>query len=214
MTQPPERYRQAIDFAVEGDIRFLAHRDMVRLFARAVVRGRLAICHSQGFNPHARISIPLPRPVGVASDAERVVLELAERIGEQETLRRLQPQVPKGIVLIRARALAPGERCVPVRVTHRVNLPVENPSAIEDRAAALLAAGRLPIQRTDPKSGRARQVDVRPCLERLTVDSDGVELTLSVTGGVLARPAEIAELLGLEAKQINHRTRRLEVEWQ
>lgn len=101
-----------------------------------------------------------------------------------------------------------------MRVTYRVNFPVENPSAIEDRAAALLAAGRLPIQRTDPKSGRARQVDVRPCLERLTVDSDGVELTLSVTGGVLARPAEIVELLGLEAEQINHRTRRLEVEWQ
>lgn len=214
MTQPQERYRQAIDFAVEGDTRFLAHRDMVRLFARAAVRGRVVIRHSEGFNPHPRIWIPLPRPVGIASDAERVVLELAEPIGDQELLHRLQPQVPKGITLIRVRTLAAGERCVPVSVTYRVSLPVPNPSATSDRAAALLSAEALSIPRTDPKTGRAREVDLRPCLKRLAVDDGGVEVQLWIRGGVLARPAEIVELLGVGAQQINHRTRRLEVEWQ
>ena len=90
MTQPQERYRLAIDFAVDGDIRFLAHRDMVRLLARAAVRGGLSLCYSEGFNPHPRVSLPLPRPVGVSSDAERVLLEQSEPIGPDETLRRLQ----------------------------------------------------------------------------------------------------------------------------
>ncbi|HUU85336.1 MAG TPA: TIGR03936 family radical SAM-associated protein [Phycisphaerae bacterium] len=214
MIRPPEQHRQAIDFSVEGDVRFLAHLDTVRLFARAAVRGRVAVRYSEGFNPHPRMSIPLPRPVGIASNAERLVLELAEPLAEEEALRRLQAQVPQGITLIRARRLAPGERCVPVSVTYRVNLPVQDPSAIEDRAAALLGAVTLPVQRTNPKSGRAKEVDLRPCLKRVAVDDGGVEMELSVTGGTLARPAEVMALLGLEAEPVNHRTRRLEIEWQ
>ncbi len=214
MTQPQERYRQAIDFAVDGDIRFLAHRDMVRLFARAAVRGGLSLCYSEGFNPHPRVSLPLPRPVGVSSDAERVLLEQSEPIGPDETLRRLKAQVPEGITLTRVLPLAPGERCVPVSVVYRINLPVPDPSAIQDRAAALLGSASISVRRTDHKTGRAKDVDIRPCLARLTVDDGGVEMELSVTNGIMARPAEVVDLLGLEAEQVNARTRRLEVEWQ
>ena len=214
MTQPSERYRQAIDFAVSGDIRFLAHRDMVRLFARAAVRGGLAIRYSEGFNPHPRISIPLPRPVGIASDAERVLLEQSEPMAEDETLRRLHAQVPQGISLTRVQPLASGQRCVPLTVTYRVNLPVRDPPAIRDLAAALLVSPSLAVQRTDPKTGRAKDVDLRPCLSRLSADDGGIEMVLSVTGGILARPFEVVALLGIEADGVNHRARRLEVEWQ
>ena len=99
VTQRQARYRLRIDFSVDGDIRFLGHRDMLRLFARAVVRsafGGLAVRYTQGFNPHPRLSIPLPRPVGIASDAECLVLELTEPADEQTAWRVCRPRSREG----------------------------------------------------------------------------------------------------------------------
>jgi radical SAM-linked protein len=206
-------YRQAIDFAVDGDIRFLGHRDMLRLFSRAVVRAGLAIRYSAGFNPHPRLSLPLPRPVGVASDAERLLLELTEPVDPADTLLRLQEQLPAGIRLERARSLEPGNRCLPTKVKYRVEIPVPDRVAAEGRAAALLGPSPIPFKRTDPRTGKVKDVDLGPFIETLNVGDDLMEMSLRIVAGTTARPAEVVAVLGLPADQINHRVRRLEVEW-
>ena len=213
VAQPRAVYRLAIDFAVDGDIRFLAHRDMLRLFARAAVRAGLAVRYSQGFNPHVRMSLPLPRPVAVASDAELLVIELTDPVDPDQTRQRLQEQLPDGIRLTRARILDRGQRCLAAKVRYRVEIPVPNRQAVEDRAAALLGPAPIPFRRTDPKTGRIKEVDLRPFIERLDLDDDAIEMELHIVGGTTARPAELVALLGLDAHQINHRVRRLEVEW-
>ena len=71
--------RWVFTFSVTGDLRFISHRDTLRLLQRAVARADLPVRFSEGYNPHPRIAIPLPRPVGVASDDEAVVIEF-ERI--------------------------------------------------------------------------------------------------------------------------------------
>jgi hypothetical protein len=50
---------------------------MLRVFQRACVRAGLKIQYSQGFNPRPKISLPLPRPVGVASDDELLCLRVS-----------------------------------------------------------------------------------------------------------------------------------------
>ena len=62
---------------------------MMRLFRRAVVRAGLPVSYSQGFNPHARISAPLPRPVGMASQAELVMVWMTEPVELDAALERL-----------------------------------------------------------------------------------------------------------------------------
>lgn len=214
VTQPQTVYRQAIDFAVGGDLRFLGHRDMLRLFARAAVRAGLAIRYSQGFNPHPRLSLPLPRSVGVSSEAERLLLELIGPVEPQDTLRRLQEQLPGGIRLVRAWALEPGHGTLPARVKYRVEIVVPDRAVAEERAAVLLGPSPIPFKRTDPRTGQVKDVDLRPFLETLVVADDRIDMELRIVEGRTARPAEVVALLGLPADQIDHRVRRLEVEWQ
>ena len=64
----------AIRFKVEGTLRFLSHAETVRLLERACVRAGLRLRYSEGFNPHPKLSLPLPRPVGVESDEELLCL--------------------------------------------------------------------------------------------------------------------------------------------
>ena len=67
------RCRCALEYTIGGDLRFISHRDTLRLFQRAVARAALPVRFTEGFNPHPRMMIPLPRPVGVASQAETLV---------------------------------------------------------------------------------------------------------------------------------------------
>lgn len=65
-----------IKFKVGGALRFLSHAETLRLFQRACVRAGINIRYSQGFNPRPRLSLPLPRPVGVESGDELLCLRL------------------------------------------------------------------------------------------------------------------------------------------
>ncbi len=55
------RLRAALEFALAGDLRFLAHHDELRLLTRALVRAGWPLAYSQGFNPRPRLVLPLPR---------------------------------------------------------------------------------------------------------------------------------------------------------
>ena len=211
----PVRHRLAIDFAVDGDVRFLSHRDVLRMFSRALARADLPVRYTAGFNPRPRLSIPLPRSVGVASDAERLVLELVEPVDPQTVVARLGPQLPAGFALTRAQVLDRGRRCVPVGVTYGLPLSAEDGRTVGDRAAALLdSSDPIPVLRKNRKTGRVKELDIRPFIQSIRVGPDHLVMRLRLTDGTTARPREILEALGIAADGMGHRIRRLEIEWQ
>ncbi|MCH7814813.1 MAG: DUF2344 domain-containing protein [Planctomycetes bacterium] len=205
----------AIDFAVDGDVRYLSHRDVLRMFSRALARADLPVRYTAGFNPRPRLSIPLPRSVGVASDAERLVLELTEAVDPQTVVARLGPQLPAGFALTRAQTLDCGRRCVPVGVTYGLPLSAEQCRTVGDRAVALLdPSDPIPVLRKNRKTGRVKELDIRPFIHSIRVGPDQLVMRLHLTDGMTARPREILEALGIAADGMGHRIRRLEIEWQ
>lgn len=217
--EPAERERWAFAFSVEGDVRFISHRDMMRLFERALARADLPVRFTEGFNPHPRLSIPVPRTVGVASQAETIVIEFDRPIDGDDATRRLNAQMPKDIRLTDARRLTPRERLVPELVRYRLELPpgaqTGTPaiSNLTERIAEIGRADALPIERKDAPGKKTRRIDVRPFLVELKSDGDAVEFTLRVTPEGTARPREIAQLLGFDADTITHHIRRMAVQW-
>ena len=57
-------------FAKEGDAIWISHLDLMRVFQRAFRRAGMLLRHSQGYTPHAYVSILLPMSVGVSSQCE------------------------------------------------------------------------------------------------------------------------------------------------
>jgi radical SAM-linked protein len=213
-TQPSEPRRYAVDFCVDGDIKYLSHRDMIRMFSRALARAELPVRYSEGFNPHPRVSLPLPRPVGIASDAERLVLELTGAVSPPDLERRLQGQMPRGIRIAGARETEPSERCLPRRVTYRVQPPDFEPLRFAEAIRRLLGPDVVHVERSDRTAAAPRRVDIRPFIDDVTMEDDGIVMTILVTGKGSARPAEVCRALGLQGDAINQWIRRIEVEWQ
>ncbi len=200
-------------YSIDGDLRFISHHDTLRLFRRALARADLPVRYSEGFNPHPRIMIPLPRPVGVASCAEVIVVETEHPIEPEDALQRLDRQTPEGIAMLSSRRLALAEHLQPIQVRYQFDAPDVSTVNLSARVRNLLDSRTAIVQRLGPKNPKGRPFDVRPFIEDLRVTEDGVGFTLRVSQDGTAKPAEVAGLLGYDSATINHRIRRLEVLW-
>jgi radical SAM-linked protein len=96
-------------FRIGGRLRYLSHAETMRMFERALVRAGIEPVYSKGFNPHPRMSLPLPRPVGVAAEDDvfcvrvRGGSEVSDSAGFKS---RLQGQLPEGCEVDSVKAVA------------------------------------------------------------------------------------------------------------
>ncbi|MCB9867805.1 MAG: DUF2344 domain-containing protein [Phycisphaerales bacterium] len=207
------RHRYAVDFAVDGDIRFIAHNDMVRLFARACVRAEIPVSYSAGFNPRVRLSLPCPRPVGQASDVERVLIDFRETIETDAVVARLQAQMPAGITIQRATALARSDSSPPEWMLYRIHPVPADAEALERRAALLLDSDVVEITRVRHRDQKSRVVNIRPYIDTIRVAGRELFVAMFITHSGSATPSEVCRALGMEADAINHLVRRVEIRW-
>ena len=71
-----DQRRLRLRFAKSGKIRFTSHRDVARLWERALRRSRLPVAYSQGFVPHPLVSFGLALPTGCESMGEYLDVRL------------------------------------------------------------------------------------------------------------------------------------------
>lgn len=91
-----------IQFSKTGRAAYLSHLDTMRTLQRAFARAKIPAKHTEGFNPHAYISIALPLSLGYTSECEYVDFVLLELLSEEEILSRLNAALPDGFKALRA----------------------------------------------------------------------------------------------------------------
>jgi radical SAM-linked protein len=220
------RYKVAIRFAIDGDLRFISHHDMMRLFERALSRAQLPVRFSEGFNPRPRLSLPLPRAVGVASEADVLVVELEEPTGppaamcgdgeplEPDVFRdRLAGQMPSGLTLMDAWFLDARRTLQAERVVYEVGLPSDCISAVADALERLLASPDWFVERRRAEGGPARRIDLRAHLLEARLERAVLRWTVHAGNDGSIRPAELLAAVGLSPSAIHHRVRRISVQW-
>jgi radical SAM-linked protein len=193
---------------MEGDLRFISHHDTLRLLERALARTGLPVRFSEGFNPRPRISLALPRPVGVASSDELLVVEFSEPVDEAVLHAGLVRQLPDGICLRSVERLADHDHRRPREA--RYVLPLE-PALLEStarRVVDFLGQTTWMIRRTAFGGGRPRAIDLRAFVREMSVDDARLTWTQSISQDGTARITEVLEAVGLEPQVHLSRVRR------
>ena len=90
-------YKVNFVFAKKGQMRYISHLDLMRLFTRAFRRADLPIKMTEGFSPHPKLSIKRALKLGVESENEEASIVLKEEVGPEDFKMRLQKQLPEGI---------------------------------------------------------------------------------------------------------------------
>ncbi len=124
--EPITKTRLRIRFTKCGDLRWISHRDLARVWERLLRRAGLQLAFSQGFHPKPKISFPSALALGIEALDEVVELEVlgvVELLSIGDVLRR---EMPAGMELLELRALetALGKAKVlgaTYRIEHRCN---------------------------------------------------------------------------------------------
>ena len=152
--QAPPVQRLRVRYAKRGRLRFTSHRDFSRAFERALVRARIPMAYSSGFNPHPRISYAGASPTGAASEAEYLEIGLAETVDPDRLADDLDQALPDGLDVLEVVAAAPGslaDRLEASRWQIDVSLPVD---AVAPAVTAFLAAPSVSVERMTKKGLR------------------------------------------------------------
>ena len=189
-------------------MRFTGHLDLMRAWERLLRRAHIPVAYSQGFNPRPRLNLAAALPLGYTSESEMIDAWLDEPLRPDELLNRLKAAAPPGLIVHAAREVelkAKSPQSQLLSAEYRVLLP---PSAdLAARVESLLAANTLPRER------RGKSYDLRPLVEALELNDEGLWMRLSALPSATGRPDEVLLALGLDPLALRiHRTKLLSQE--
>lgn len=205
-------------FVKLGRVRWTSHRDVARMWERALRRAGLPVAYTGGFSPRPQLSFGLALPTGCESSAEYLDVAFSAEVEVEPLPRLLDPFLPAGVEVAAAAALEAGAPSLQEEVTSctwEIEVPEVDEAALGAAVDRALAAPSLPVRRE--RKGRQQVDDLRPALLGLCVLAPEAGLDSSTPAGVAAgsatgsrlgaelstrprgvRPSELAEVLGLE----------------
>jgi radical SAM-linked protein len=153
--QAPPVQRLRVRYAKRGRLRFTSHRDFSRAFERALVRARIPMAYSSGFNPHPRISYAGASPTGAASEAEYLEIGLAETVDPDRLAEDLDRALPDGLDVIEVVEAVPGSLADRLEVSRwRIDLPLP-PDDVVPAVHAFLGRSSVTVERMTKKGLRS-----------------------------------------------------------
>src|SRR4051812_25841059 len=190
-------------FTKVGKVRFVGHRDVARLFERALRKSGVDISYTEGFSPRPKIAFGLALSTGHESLAEYLDIALPEDrdVDVTDLPGRLSPALPPGIDVVAAARVQAGDASLPeagTSCTWRIEIvDIDVPTA--DRlVASTIDAPELVLTRI--RKGKEVTDDLRPAVLSLAVDgpTDGggvALLTELATQPRGVRPNELLQVI-------------------
>ena len=206
----------------------LSHAETFRVFQRACARADIPVRYSEGFNPHPRLSLPLPRPVGVESEDELLVARLSEdpaarpagdrADSEASMMRALAEQLPEGIDVLAVTLAASNASFQPRSAEYVLPLRIDSDPGLADRLGEeikkVMASEHCMVERTSGEEKPSRRIDVRPFLRSIRRENGNL-IVQHLTGDAGSiRVEEILQLLGLRTEDLAGPVRRVNVVWE
>lgn len=218
--------RVRLRFRKEGDLRFLSHHDLMRLFERLLRRADLPFKSSEGFHPKPLMRFPSALSLGIVGHEEVIEIDLIGALDAGAVARALAALVPEGITILGAKALPPRTKGQPLFVEYVLPLSPAHLQDLEPRIDVLLMQSEIWIERgrqrdfgrpadealgeerldapltvsagKSPPGVEVKRLDLRPYLKQLRQTPTGLEMQFHVTQSGTARPEEVLRQLGLE----------------
>ena len=194
----------------------------MRTITRAVVRSGIEMVYSQGFNPHPRFSLPLPRNVGLASDDELfcVRIEPCPACNDNAAYAELIAlQLPTGFEMVDVELHQKNAAYQPIEVEYIVKVDAMSEKTwsfvdVQKLNERICSGEKILIERTVNAQGDVKIVDIAVFLKEFDVVGGDVKVACKVLPTGTIRPDEILKLLNIDSSQISSSIVRKKVKWE
>ena len=191
----PKKVR--IKFTKSNDLIYISHLDLVRTLTRAIIRARIPVKYTEGFNPIPKLVFATPLSVGCASECEYLDIKIDREMSLEMIKESLSHELPSGMTV--ADVYEPGSKFTEALYSS-YEIIISDPSLDENsslKVKDVFSAISLVINKRS-KSGE-KQVDIVPYIKSLdAISHDGVlkiNTLLSVSSADYLNPEYVVDIV-------------------
>jgi len=171
-----------IHYTKGAEIRYTSHLDMVRILTRTLKKAHIPAVMTQGYHVRPKLATGPPLATGYTSRAEYLDLEISQPVVRNfdEVFNR---HLPVGLrvseskmILGKVDSLNGSISLASYRV--EVDLPMSTETMV-DTISAFMKRNSCRIIRT--KKGQEKELDIRPFVEEVTMEDEGLHMSLRLT---------------------------------
>jgi len=185
--------RYVIKFSKEGNIRYISHLDLLRLFKRSFKRTGIKLEYSQGFNPHPRMSFAQPLSLGYSSSGEYLEFDTMEPYQTGEILEKISAIMPDGIDILSCEELPPGGKTLAALTEYadyQIAIPLDRGfnGDIKDVLENYMTREQIVVLKHQRNSGKDIALDIKPMTFEIAgmVDNNYIMLLMKLSAGSTA----------------------------
>lgn len=190
-----------VKFKKTGNLQYISHLDLVRTMHKIIVRAKLPLWYTEGFNPKPKMVFAAPLSIGTESVTEFVDIRLSERMSESEALMRLNENMTEEMQALDA--YYPQNKLTDLKwLSYTVAIKTNSASVgLAEKCREVLMADRVEVEKKT-KSGDVTVSDIRPLIKSVNSVFDGenicISCVLSADSSAFLNPEYIIKVLKKE----------------
>lgn len=184
-----------LKFTKTGSLQFISHLDLNRTMKTVMIRAKIPIHYTEGFNPHPKMVFALPLSIGAESICELLDIKIDEELSDDEIVRRLNSSLSPEMRVLEA--YTPESKFTDIRYA-------EYEICSEEQMDVSLLSKDTIIVMKRTKSG-TRESDIRPLIKSWNQIDSGLRCVLSADSADYLNPEYIASLFHLKDYRIMRR---------
>ena len=186
-----------VKFHKVGNLQYISHLDLVRTMMKVIVRAKLPLWYTEGFNPKPKLAFAAPLSIGTESVSEFMDIRLTEKIDPAEAVAALNANMTSEMQAICA--YYPDEKMTALRwLSYEITMNTigANEDLAEKCRKAFSEDELLVMKKT--KSGEA-MVNIKPLVKSSEVSFDGKKIriicVLSADSSSFLNPEYVVKVL-------------------
>ncbi|MPW26600.1 DUF2344 domain-containing protein [Alkalibaculum sp. M08DMB] len=163
-----------IKYGKGNELKYISHLDFMRAIHRMLNRAGMEVAHSQGFNPHPKVSFAMAMPVGMTSEGDYLDVEFNNSLPAQVIKRELVKHSPPGLDIIDVKVYEQPVKSISAQISQgifNVEIALDGNvtiNQIDDIIQGILDQEHIELPRKN-KKGKIVLKDIRPHIKKLHV---------------------------------------------
>ena len=156
-------------FKKQGSLQYISHLDLVRTMHKVIVRSKLPLWYTEGFNPKPKMIFAAPLSIGTESICEYMDIRLNEYIDPAEAMARINANMTSEMQI--TEAYYPESKFTDLKwMNYRISISsLGIDERLVERCNALLSAPAIEVQ----KKNSDKTTDIRPLIKSASAVKDG-----------------------------------------
>ena len=185
-----------VKFKKVGNLQYVSHLDLVRTMHKIIVRSKLPLWYTEGFNPKPKMVFAAPLSIGTESLVEFMDLRLVERIDPATAIASLNANMTDELVVLDA--YYPESKLTDLKWLSYV-ITLDTAGASAELADSINAALRADAMHVAKKQKPEDTMDIKPLIRFASAVYDGglirIDCTLSADASSFLNPEYLVKYL-------------------